>query len=361
MKKTLVDLTYYSFSEANPHDIISKCQSTIGFLEKLSLKFKVHFVVRSSNELPSLSQHLIQFDFFKGKSLNKWQIPFRFHKHIQSLYPDYILVHGFGAAHYLILLKMMCPKAKILLQSNGFSPKPKGFKKLAYTISDRFIDGYLFTGIENAKEWYESKILKKSKVFEVMEGATHFKYNGNTRRKQNSFIWVGRLDHNKDPLTILNAFDLFLKVEPTAKLTMIFQEGELIEEVTGSILKSKNLEKAVELQGYVEHQQLESIYNQHQYFVLGSHYEGSGYALLEAMACGCVPIVTNIPSFKFMTANGSYGLLFSPKNEAELSAQLTNTTTINYEELQQKVLNHFDNKLSFQAIANDIELVFQSL
>lgn len=361
MKKTLVDLTYYSFSEDNPHDILVKCQSTIGFLEKLSVKYKVHFVVRSEKEFATLSIHSVQHHFFKGKMLEKWQIPFRFHNYIKSLQPDYILVHGFGTAHYLIILKMICPKAKILLQSNGFSPKPKGLKKLAYTISDYFIDGYLFTGIENAKVWYESKIFKRSKVFEVMEGSSHFKFTGNTNRNQNSFIWVGRLDTNKDPMTILNAFDLFLDDEPTAKLTMIFHEGALLEAVTHRISISENLKKAVELLGFVEHQQLEILYNKHQYFVLGSHFEGSGYALLEAMACGCVPVVTNIPSFKYMTNDGDCALLFSPKNEAELLAQLRKTKVLNYEEQQQKVLNHFDNKLSFQAIANEIESVFQSL
>lgn len=360
-KKTLVDLTYYSFSEINSGDIIKKCQSTIGFLEKLSEKFTVHFVVRSEKEFTSLNYQSVHLHFLKGKILKKWHIPFRFNKNMQSLQPDYILVHGFGSAHYLILLKWMCPKAKIVLQSNGFSARPKGLKKLAYTISDRFIDGYLFTGIENAKEWYESKIFKRSKVFEIMEGSTHFKFKGNKTRKPHSFIWVGRLDSNKDPMTVLNAFDLFLEVESEAKLTMVFHEGELIEDVTNRISESENLKKAVTLQGYVEHQKLETIYNQQQYFLLGSHYEGSGYALLEAMACGCVPIVTNIPSFNFMTAGGSYGLLFSPKNEAELLIQLRKTTTLNYEEYQKNVLNHFVDKLSFQSIANEIELVFQSL
>ena len=33
-------------------------------------------------------------------------------------------------------------------------------------------------------------------------------------------------------------------------------------------------------------------------FISGSHYEGSGYALIEAMSAGLVPIVTDIPSFR---------------------------------------------------------------
>ena len=35
-------------------------------------------------------------------------------------------------------------------------------------------------------------------------------------------------------------------------------------------------------------------------FVVGSHHQGSGYALMEACACGAVPVVTAIPTFRLM-------------------------------------------------------------
>ncbi len=50
-------------------------------------------------------------------------------------------------------------------------------------------------------------------------------------------------------------------------------------------------------------------YNSADYFVLGSHYEGSGFSLVEAMSCGVIPIVTDIPSFRMMTNNGKIGTL----------------------------------------------------
>ena len=360
MKKTFVDLTYFSFSNADSGSILKSCQSTIGFLEKLSAQFEVHFVVQSEKIFLSTNQKNIQIHFYKGKTLYPWQIPFRFNEFIKSLKPDYILVHGFGTAHYLIFLKMICPKAKIVLQCNGFAPKPKGIRRLIFTISNRFIDGYLFTGIENAKPWYKHKILSRNKIFEVMEGSVQFRFKDNDSRKGNSFIWVGRLDENKDPLTILKAFHRFLAVEPKAKLTMVFHEGHLEYQVA-EYIAANNLTDAVELRGFVAQKHLEKLYHEHCYFILGSHYEGSGYALLESMACGCVPIVTTIPSFEYMTDNGNCGLLFSPENEEELVTQLKKIRTIDYVDYQQKVLNHFEKKLSFQAIADEIAQVFQSL
>ena len=40
-------------------------------------------------------------------------------------------------------------------------------------------------------------------------------------------------------------------------------------------------------------------------FVLGSHREGSGYSLIEALACGLPPVVTDIPSFRIADRSGS--------------------------------------------------------
>lgn len=359
MKKTLVDLTYYSFPDAHPDGIVSKCSSTIGFLEKLSAVFTTHFVVRSEKGFPAIDHQSIKIHFCKGKKLKKWHIPFGFNHYLKSLHPDYILVHGFGSAHYLVFLKMICPKAKIMLQCNGFAPKPKGLGKLVFKISNRFIDGYLFTGIENAQHWYDSNTISKNKIIEVMEGSVDFRYNGNTNRNKNSFIWVGRLDENKDPLTVVKAFHRFLKFQPDTKLTMVFQEGDLKAQIS-EYISNHQLTGSIALKGFVPHDQLEKLYHKHQYFILGSHYEGSGYALLEAMACGCVPVVTNIPSFRYMTNNGNCGLLFAPKNEEELVGQLKKTVTINYDEYQKNVLDNFENNLSFQAIANKIALAFQS-
>ena len=40
-------------------------------------------------------------------------------------------------------------------------------------------------------------------------------------------------------------------------------------------------------------------------FVVGSHHEGSGYALMEACACGAVPVVTDIPTFRLLTGGAA--------------------------------------------------------
>ena len=62
------------------------------------------------------------------------------------------------------------------------------------------------------------------------------------------------------------------------------------------------------------------FYNSADYFVLGSHSEGSGYALAEALACGVVPVVTDIPAFRVMTGEGTIGACWPPGDSAAFAA-----------------------------------------
>ena len=45
------------------------------------------------------------------------------------------------------------------------------------------------------------------------------------------FLWAGRLNANKDPLTVVKAFLKFLRFQPTARLYMIYQTTELLPEL----------------------------------------------------------------------------------------------------------------------------------
>jgi glycosyltransferase involved in cell wall biosynthesis len=100
---------------------------------------------------------------------------------------------------------------------------------------------------------------------------------------------------------------------------------------------------------------LENYYRAADYFILGSHRESMGFVLCEAMACGCIPIVSNIPSFKKMTENGTYGFLFPPGDEDALYTILMNLHTIDKPALIKKVVDKFNKDLSFQTIAANIE------
>jgi glycosyltransferase involved in cell wall biosynthesis len=93
-------------------------------------------------------------------------------------------------------------------------------------------------------------------------------------------------------------------------------------------------------------------YNGADFIISTSHYEGSGISVCEAMSCGCIPIVTDIPSFRMMTRGGECGLLFHPGDADQLNIALIKSVTLNVQTEREKVLNQFDENLSFKAIAS---------
>src|SRR5450759_4344953 len=66
----------------------------------------------------------------------------------------------------------------------------------------------------------------------------------------------------------------------------------------------------VHFQGRAPFERMEAIYNSADFLLQASRREFSGCAVLEAMACGVIPVVTDIPSFRVMTEGGRHGILF---------------------------------------------------
>ncbi|HEX2282106.1 MAG TPA: glycosyltransferase, partial [Thermomicrobiales bacterium] len=115
---------------------------------------------------------------------------------------------------------------------------------------------------------------------------------------------------------------------------------------------------AVELRGRARHDEMEAIYSSADFLLQASLREWSGLAVLEAMSCGCIPIVTNIPSFSAMTSDGTYGRLFQPGDAEGLASAALEIDAAERERLSEDVRNRFRESLSFEALARDVERVY---
>ena len=77
--------------------------------------------------------------------------------------------------------------------------------------------------------------------------------------------------------------------------------------------------------------------------------------MIEAMACGCIPIVTNIPAFQSMVGRDDCGFLFEPGDHRGLVKVLGSLKETDHDSIRKKVLDKFDGELSHKAIASKIE------
>jgi glycosyltransferase involved in cell wall biosynthesis len=364
----LIDLNYHTHSNiSNPEEVLELQKASIGFAdfikEKLSIQLIKHLNYESEKYING-----VKYVFFKSK--NKFlHIPFKTHGYIRKQNLDIILIQGLTFPLQSIALKLILPKeTKIIVQHHGERPFT-GIKKSFQKIADHFIDVYLFTSIENANEWIDKKIIEdKKKCSELLEGSTvvtvkdklecrrQLSFKGNQ-----NFLWVGRLNKGKDPITVINAFENYIVFHPEARLFMIFHTEELLQVIKGKLEENEHLKKAVLLKGKVNHGELETWYNAADFFISASHKEGSGYAMIEAMSCGCIPIVTEIPSFKKITDDGKFGFLFEPGNPEGLFNILLNSKNIERETLTKSIVNHFNNSLSFRSIADKLFSICERL
>jgi glycosyltransferase involved in cell wall biosynthesis len=95
---------------------------------------------------------------------------------------------------------------------------------------------------------------------------------------------------------------------------------------------------------------MEAVFASADYLLLGSRYEGSGFALLEALACGVVPIATDIPSFNVMTDGGAVGALWPVGRPRELTRAVRRTLARRRDELSAAARALFERRLSWAAI-----------
>ena len=123
-------------------------------------------------------------------------------------------------------------------------------------------------------------------------------------------LWVGHLNANKDPLTILEAVSIARRRLPGLQLWFCFGSAPMHQAVEARIAREVELRECVHLLGRVPHEQVETLMRAADLFVLGSHREGSSFSLIEALATGLTPVVSAIPSLRVLTGNGAVGALF---------------------------------------------------
>jgi len=355
-----IDLLLYSEeTTTDVNSLLEKHASNLGYIEYLPSNYK-KIVVQLAAVKKKVELNGITYTIWKGQN-KKWNLNLKLFLYLRNQKPNIILVHSFIYAWQILFLRLIISsKTKIIVQNHA--EKPFGYKKRwIQKIAAKGIFAFLFVSKEQADPWIKAGIIKsRNEVFEVMEGSTNFteKDKFSARKSLNFkgktlFLWVGRLDKNKDPLTILHAYNSYTKHNKDVMLWMVYSTTDLLDEVK-EFIRVNNLLQHVELLGEIEHSELEVYYNAADYFILGSHYEGSGYALCEAMACGCVPIVTKIPSFEKMLNKGECGYLFEPGNTEELTKLLLQLDEDKLPYLRQLAIEKFKTNLSFQAIGGQI-------
>jgi glycosyltransferase involved in cell wall biosynthesis len=358
-----VSVSYnYSPDFDSPESWLKRTEGYAGILECIG---KTHRVinVKQINYEGERWHKGVEYRFVNfGKK--KTFFPWRLNRFIKKLKPDVVIVQGLHHPLQLIQLGLLLDKnTKVIAHHHAEKPFT-GVKKYAQRLADRFVDAYLFASYEIGVDWVKKgNISSSKKIHEVMEVSSNFYPVKKAAAKlktgaegEPTFLWVGRLNQNKDPLNVVRAFIKFNKINPDARMYMIYHTDELLGDIK-ALINTSCTKNAIVLVGKIAHDNLLYWFNSADFFISGSHYEGSGTALCEAMSCGCVPVVTDIPSFRMMTDKGECGILYEAGNEEGLLSALIQTKSLDIRLKQKKSITYFRSTLSFTAIAEKIQQV----
>jgi glycosyltransferase involved in cell wall biosynthesis len=331
----------YSADLRSAQALLEGYQALVGWAEALLAAGARVTVLQRFHQDMSVAAGAISYQFVAdryGPRLRGWQMPGRLQRMARAeclqsagrAEPVVIHVNGLVFPLQVRALRALMPgQAAIAVQHHAGLPWP-GWRGWLQRWGLAGADGFLFADRALAVPFAQQGVIASlAGVHEVMAGSSWFEPQERAESRAITgmygdpvCLWVGRLNGNKDPLTILAGFESVLQQAPGARLYMAYSAGELLPRVRSRLESSAALSHAVELLGCIPHAGLEGYYNSADYFLLGSHHESSGFALAEALACGVVPVVTDIPTFRTMTGGGQIGVLWPPGDAARMAEAL---------------------------------------
>ncbi len=350
-------------SYADPHSWLDRIGFYTGILEELAKRHEVSSMEKIGYK-GTMVRRGVHY-FFTPVKKPVARFPFRLHRAVKKLEPDVVLVNGLGFPLQVMQLRQkLGARAKIILIHRAERPFT-GLKKWLQRQADKKVDAYWFSSAELGSDWIRDGIIADQRKVHGFFPVSSFFTPGNreTARVKTGvtgnpvYLWVGRLDDNKDPLTVVKAFTAYHALQPSATLHLIYQSDELLEPV-------KQLAAAhpgIYLHGKVDHARLQDWYNAADFFISGSRYESAGIAASEAMSCGCIPVLSAISSFRQLSGPGRCGVLFEPGDEQSLLSALVKTGEMDRETERAKTLAQFRREFSFEAIAAKLEALIASL
>lgn len=312
-----------------------------------------------------VARNRVTYDFVRdGRpgTPRAWSIFPRVIEAVTSVSPEVIHINGLMFPGMLrALRRVSAPPPVIVLQDHSGTIPRRGRWPLGAARASRWREAFLdadactFTARALAGRWEKLGLPDGLPVLEIPEASTRFVPTNPSEARERTglagdpaILWVGRLDANKDPLTVLTALDAALPSLPGARVMMIVPSGPAPIDVRGALDRSPVLRERVAVIGPVAHSDMPAYYSAADIFLSGSHHEGSGYALIEAMACGVVPCVTDIPAFRALTRG--CGALWRAGDADACAAALRDVAALDRTSARAAVLRRFDDTLSWTAI-----------
>lgn len=284
----------------------------------------------------------------------------------RDLEPDVLHLHGLGFPLPARVLAAALPAAPLLAQDHA-DRVPPPWRRPLHRWGHAATAGAAFTARQQAEPFLAAGVLRRDMpVFEVVESSTHFTPGDRAEARAATglggtpcVLWVGRLAPVKDPLVMLEAFARVARELPDARLWCAYGEAPLLAAVEARIAGDPLLRERVRLLGRIPHERVEPLCRAADLFVSSSLREGSGYAVIEAMACGAPVAATDIPSFRRLV--GDTGALAPTGDAAALAKAMLDVARREPAAARAAARARFEAELSFDALGRQLIGAYEAL
>lgn len=132
-------------------------------------------------------------------------------------------------------------------------------------------------------------------------------------------VYAGRLvEYQKKVSALVTLAEALVQRQVDFRLRII-GEGEEKDTLQQRVrYSSQSIHERVCIEGRLSHRQMLDVWRSADICVLASEYEGTSIAMLEAMACGCVPVVTRVSGTSAVVTPGENGYFVEVGDMAEM-------------------------------------------
>lgn len=286
---------------------------------------------------------------------------------VADLAPELVHVQGLSFPFHVHALARRLRTVPLLAQDHADRVR-SGWRRSLQRWGLRPLSGVAFTAAEQARPFLEAGVLRPEvPIFEVIEGSTRFEPLPRAAARRAielsgdpAVLWVGHLTAAKDPITALEAVAKAVPRLPALRFWMIYQRDDLLEQVKAWLGRTPEVASRAVLVGPTAHQRIPQFMSAADILLSASHREGSGYAVIEAQACGTAVVASDVPSHRRMLA-GSKRAALAPIGDARgLATGIVKLAGADTHD-RAAARAHFERHLSLDALGRELTGAYRTL
>ena len=249
---------------------------------------------------------------------------------IIALHPDVVHVHGTGEISSIIYQAVKHYGIKVLLTVHGFLHVQKT-NQLRKKFTPKHVFQYFHQSrieldilshtervvvdteyvANQIKHLYQKgKIKHIPQMHIIPQGINELYLSLDGLPKENLILSVGAISERKGHLYLLQTFEQVCTTNPSVRLVIAgsLTDEKYYNEIVKYIAHSPYRER-INIYTNLPQQDIFTLYQKAQLFVLHSQEESQGIVLAEAMAAGLPIVATNVGGIPYVVENGKNGLL----------------------------------------------------